>query len=262
MEDPTVILSVGVIGDHAWGKLYELIRSYNIIDRIPRPRERTFIIPECVAVTSSSVILPPTSTFLRIFITHALNYEQLLKVKATYRRRRRHISGGFNLPWNLSSPGKSFAEQRETRLLPAADYHPGMFIKSYDSFRQFLSFIRLKVRLGCRSDCALSASPLTPRTYISSISFINFRNSHDILANKLELSELRFGGKFRGIYIILYSSEISLSFKNLLAKLFLFSFFLLTIESLHYCPPFIFSSIILRFYKKRKGNTNNQLHAQ
>jgi len=56
--------------------------------------------------------------------------------------------------------------ERETRLLPAADYHPGMFIKSYDSFRQFLSFIRLKVRLGCRSDCALSASLLTLRVHI------------------------------------------------------------------------------------------------
>lgn len=112
--------------------------------------------------------------------------------------------------------------ERESRLLPAADYHPGMFIKSYDSFCQFLSFIRLKVRLGCRSDCTLSTSPLTPRT--SSISFINFRNSHDIVASKLVLSELRFRGKFREIYIILCSSEISLFFGNLLVTPFFFFF--------------------------------------
>lgn len=134
------------------------------------------------------------------------------------------------------------------RDLPAADYHPGMFIKSYDSFRQFLSFIRLKVRLGCRSDCALSASPLTPRTYISSISFINFRNSRDILASKFELSELHFDEKFHGIYIILYSSEISQSFRNVLAESFIFSryFFLLIIESPRCCSPFSFRSTILR----------------
>lgn len=116
MEASTVILSLNMIGDlsgHTWGKLCELIRSYNIIDRIPGPRKRTFIILECVAVTSLLRDFAPTSTFLRIFITYALNYEQLLKVKATYRRRRRHISGGFNLPWNLSSPGEPFAEQRE-----------------------------------------------------------------------------------------------------------------------------------------------------
>lgn len=165
----------------SWENIYELIRSYNIIDRIPRPRGRTFIILECVAVTSSSVIsLPPWLSCESSLRTH-WTMNSFWKLKPLI------DDGGGISPAGLIYPGiwvrqenrsrnRERERARETRLLPAADYHPGMFIKSYDSFRQFLSFIRLKVRLGCRSDCALFASPLTSRTYTSSISFINFRN--------------------------------------------------------------------------------------
>lgn len=165
-----------MINDHTWRKHYELIiRLYDIIDRIFRPRERTFIILKCVAVTSSSVIsLPPRLSCESSLRTH-WTMNSFWKLKPL-------IDDGDGIsPAGLIYPGiwvrrENRSRNREARLLLAADYHPGMFIKSYDSFRQFLSFIRLKVRLGCRSDCALSASPLTP-TYISSIPFINFRVS-------------------------------------------------------------------------------------
>lgn len=103
--------------------------------------------------------------------------------------------GGIS-PAGLIYPGiwvpRKTVRGTETGLLPAADYHPGMFIKSYDSFRQFLSFFRLKVRLGCRSPSPSRwprprpLSPVAPSidpAYISSISFISSRNSLDTLGN-------------------------------------------------------------------------------
>lgn len=82
----------------------------------------------------------------------------------------------------------------EIRLLPAADYHSGMFIKSYDSFRQFLSFFRLKVRLDCRSSTlAFSILPSFIgflAIYHRSLSLASAILSCDTLSWIQELSEL------------------------------------------------------------------------
>lgn len=151
--------------------------------------ERTFIIPERVAVTSVLHDFPPWLSCESSLRTH-WTMNSFWKLKPLI-----DDDGGIS-PAGLIYPGiwvcrENRSRDRETQLLPAADYHPGMFIKSYDSFRQLLSFFRLKVRLSIGDRASfifLSTSYTYMYTYIYKIdiykiSFTSFHKSSDNLTS-------------------------------------------------------------------------------
>lgn len=136
---------------------------------------KTFIIPEHVAPWLPPLIsLPPRFSCESSLRTH-WTMNSFWKLKPLI-----DDDGGISPAGLIHSGIRVRAEK--TGYHWRADYHPGMFIKSYDSFRQFLfilpgkSFHSLVDRIPLRH-WPPSRSSLLAYIYIIDLSFISFRAS-------------------------------------------------------------------------------------